>query len=164
MKNDIPDFKSTLSIFPYFLKSLSTSDCLASKSRFPQKMGFIFFKVTIFFCNQPAIQCKNWDLETVKLNEKGMGIWWIIEGRRRSSARIWCFVEGLVPFRKKKVCKWNPRSEIWGKLQNAREREINKVLIIKANTSLHNQSLVLTKTHRFGGCLFSIRIMCSITM
>lgn len=42
MKNVIPDFKSTLSIFPYFLNSLSTSDCLASKSRFPQKIGFIF--------------------------------------------------------------------------------------------------------------------------
>lgn len=41
-KNDIPDFMSTLSTFPYLLKSLSTSDWRASKSRFPQKTGLIF--------------------------------------------------------------------------------------------------------------------------
>ena len=39
--HDIPDLISTLSTFPYLLNSLSTSDCRASKSRFPQKTGLI---------------------------------------------------------------------------------------------------------------------------
>jgi len=58
MKNVIPDFKSTLSIFPYFLNSLSTSDCLASKSRFPQKIGFIFpnASATNLQCNVRKIE------------------------------------------------------------------------------------------------------------
>lgn len=36
-----PDFISTLSTFPYFLKSLSRSDWRASYSKFPQKMDLI---------------------------------------------------------------------------------------------------------------------------
>jgi hypothetical protein len=38
----LPDFISTLSTFPYLLKSRSRSDGRASYSKFPQKMGLIF--------------------------------------------------------------------------------------------------------------------------
>lgn len=37
-----PDFISTLSTFPYLPKSRSKSDCRASYSKFPQKIGLIF--------------------------------------------------------------------------------------------------------------------------
>jgi len=99
MKNVIPDFKSTLSIFPYFLNSLSTSDCLASKSRFPQKIGFIFpnASATNLQCN---VRRKDyWDSETVKLNE-------LLEEEEGDVAdlmirwRICTFSEG------DRVCEW----------------------------------------------------------
>ena len=38
---DLPDFISTLSTLPYFLKSRSKSDWCASYSKFPQKMGLM---------------------------------------------------------------------------------------------------------------------------
>lgn len=41
-KKNIPDFISTLSTLPYLLKSRSISDCRASNSTLPQKMGLIF--------------------------------------------------------------------------------------------------------------------------
>lgn len=159
MKNNIPDFMSTLSTFPYLLKSLSTSDCRASKSRFPQKTGFIFEESELLR-NPFAIDLHR-NARKNELRDSKIVNWtkqrWRLEDRRRLKkelSRIWCSVEGSVPCWREGGC--GDETLGWrfgGKLQNSRGRVMN-ALTHSPNTASYLHELwacdrLRIETHRF---------------